>query len=225
MALAEPDTEIVMEEAPGARRMPEELVRLPPLERWRLESSFSQQSRLRRYSRSFALFNGHFLEVREGRKGQQRRAVFNLAFLEAGPVAHRVIAWRWIVFTLTALGAGIAAMAAGMLLPGSGALAVGILTAFQALRRSRYQWVFYTHVGRVPVFVLEPGWLMQADTRQFADLLSERIEGAHWLLPEGRDRLAAVMAEHRRLHDSGSVSTRRYERAKQRIMRGFSTAC
>ena len=224
MAVAEPDTEIVMEEAPGARRMPEELVRLPPLERWRLESSFTQQSRLKRYSRSLALFNGHFLEVREGRKGQQRRAVFNLAFLESGPVPHRVIAWRWMVITVMSLCAGIGAMAFGFLLPGSGVLALGVLTAFQVLRRSCYQWVFYTHLGRVPVFVLEPGWLMRAETRQFADLLSERIEGAHWLLPEGRDRLAAIMAEHRRLHDSGSISTRRYERAKQRIMKAFSRA-
>ncbi len=218
MAVAKPDTEIVMDQAPGTRRMPEELVQLPPLERWRLESSFAQQSRLKRYSRSFALFNGHFPEVREGRKGQQRRAVFNLAFLEAGPVPHRVIAWRWIAVTVTVLCAGMGAMAFGLLLLGSGMLAVGGLTAFQALRRSRYQWVFYTHVGRVPVFVLEPG----ADTRPFADLLSERIEGAHWLLPQGRDRLPAIMAEHRRLHDSGSISTRRYERAKQRIMNQFS---
>lgn len=223
MAVAEPDTEIVMEEAPGARRMPEDLVRLPPLEHWRLESSFAQQSRLRGYSRSFALFNGHFLEVRQGRKGQQRRAVFNLAFLEAGPVPHRVIAWRWILFTLLALSAGMGVMVFGLLLPGAGILAAGVLAAFQALRRSHYQWVFYTHVGRVPVFVLEAGWLMRAETRQFADLLTERIEGAHWLLPEGRDRLAAIMAEHRRLHESGCVSTRRYEGAKQRIMRGFSS--
>jgi hypothetical protein len=222
MAVAEPDTEIVMEVAPGSRRMPEELVRLPSMERWRLEYSFVQRSRIKGYSRSFALFNGHFLEVREGRKGQQRRAVFNLAFLESAPVPNRVIAWRWIVLTLMGLCAGIGAMATGLLLVGSGILAVGVLTAFQALRRSCYQWVFYTHLGRVPVFVLEPGWSAQLETRQFADLVSQRTEGAHWLLPEGRDRLAAIMAEHRRLHDSGSVSTRCYERARQRIMNRFS---
>ncbi len=224
MALAEANTAIVMEAAPGVRRMPEELVRLPPLDRWRLESSFTQQSRIKGYSRSLSLFNGHFLEVREGYRGQQRRAVLNLAFLEAGPLPQRFIAWRWIGLTALAVAAGVAAISSGWVLAGAAVLAVGILTAFQALRRSRLQWVFYTYVGRIPVFALEPGWLIPGSARQFADLLSERIEGAHWLLPQGRDRLAALMAEHRRLHDSGCVSGRRYERARQRIMKGFSRA-
>lgn len=86
-----------MEEAPCAQRMPEERVRLPPLDRWRLELSFTQRGGFRGVTRSFSLFKGHSLEVREGRQRQQRRAVLNQVFLKAGPVAHRVIAWRWLV--------------------------------------------------------------------------------------------------------------------------------
>lgn len=222
MAAPEPTTEIVMDEALGTRTTPQEMVRLPPLDSWRMERSFSQQSRLHRFRRSFSLFNGHFLELREGRRGHERRAVYNLAFLESQPRTRRFIAWRWVGVTALMLAAGVGVMWAGFLLAGSGILAAAALTLFQALRRSRYQLVFYSYVGGVPLFVLEPEWLVRGDAHAFAALLSERIEDAHWLLPRGRDRLAAIMAEHRRLHESGCLSQRRYERAKRRIMEGFS---
>jgi hypothetical protein len=225
MPLAESTTEIVMEKAPaGARLMPEDLVRLPPVDSWRLERSFSQRSRLEGQSRSLTLFNGHFLELSECKGRHQRRAVFNLAFLEAEPEVHRFIAWRWIGLGVASLGVGTLAMASGLLLAGSGLLALAILTGLQAVRRSRYQWVYFTHLGRTPLFVLEPGWVFRNDAEAFAGLLGERIEGARWLLPRGRDQLAAIMAEHRRLHESGCLSTRRYERAKRRILAAFSRA-
>lgn len=222
MALTESNRDIVPGAVPGASGMSEELVRLPPLDRWRLEASLNQRGRFQGGSRSLSLFNGHFLEVREAHRGRHRRAVLNLAFLEAGPVAHQKIAWRWLATTAVVLVAGLATMWRDLLLPGSGLLALGVLTGLQGLRRSGWQLVFYTHLGRVPAFVLEPGWLSRGEAERFADVLSERIQGAHWLLPQGRERLAAVMAEHRRLHDSGCVTTRQYERARQRIMSCFS---
>jgi hypothetical protein len=202
--------------------MPEDLVRLPPLDDWRLERSFNQHNRLDGCRRSLTLFNGHFLELNERKGRHHRRAVFNLAFLETTPELHRCIAWRWIGLSGAALVVGGLAMATGLLAAGSGMLALAILTGLQAARRSRYQLVFSTLVGRTPLFVIEPGWLFRGDAESFAALLGERIEGAHWLLPRGRDRLAAIMAEHRRLHESGSVSERRYQRAKRRILAAFS---
>lgn len=221
MDLAEPTTEIVMDEAPGARLMPDELVRLPPLDSWRMERSFAQHSRLHGRARSFTLFNGHFLELRESTRSRDRRSVFNLAFLDPEPLHWRYIAWRWLTLTAVLWAGGSLMIIMNGWLAGAAMVGAGVLTGIQSLRRSRRQLVFRTDLGRAALFVLDEGWITGRETREFAALLGERIRGAHTLLPRGRDRLAAEMAEHRRLRDSGSLSARRYDRAKQRIFARF----
>ena len=47
--------------------------------------------------------------------------------------------------------------------------------------------------------------------------LCERIEGAATILPTGEKRLAAEMAEHRRMLTEGWLSKARYDLAKHRI--------
>lgn len=221
MDIAESTTEIVMDEAPGGGLMPDELVRLPPLESWRMERSFTQHSRLHGRWRSFTLFNGHFLELRESTRSRDRRSVFNLAFLDPEPLHWRHVAWRWLTLTAVLLAGGVVTLVMNGWLVGVALMGVGVLTGFQTLRRSRRQLVFRTDLGRAALFVLDEGWITARETREFAALVGERVKGAHTLLPRGRGRLAAEMAEHRRLRDSGCLSARRYDRAKQRIFARF----
>lgn len=222
MALAvDSSSEIVMEVAPGSRLLPEDLVRLPPLETWRLERTLSQRSRIHHRQRNFTLFNGHYLEMRESLRSRERRAIFNLAFLDPEPRRHRRLAWRWLGGTLVLVALAAAAFIPGGPLPGAAILALAVLASFQVVRRSRDQLVFFTNVGRMPVFALDLGLVSGRDSREFAGLMAERIEGASVLLPQGRERLAAEMAEHRRLHESGAISKRAYEKAKQRIFASF----
>lgn len=222
MAVAvDSSTEIIMDEAPGIRMLPEDLVRLPPLESWRLERTLSQRSRIHDQRRNFTLFSGHYLEFRECRHGRERRAVLNLAFMDPLPRRHRCFAWRWGVAMLVALTGAGAALIAGSLIFAAAIAALGVLLAFQTLRRSRDQLVFVTNVGRVPVFALDLGLMSARDSREFAGWLGERAEGAAFLLPRGRQRLAVEMAEHRRLTESGAITRRAYEKAKQRIFASY----
>lgn len=222
MALAiDSSSEIVMEVAPGSRLLPEDLVRLPPLDTWRLERTLSQRSRIHHRQRNFTLFNGHYLEMRESLRSRERRAIFNLAFLDAEPRRYRRLAWRWLTVTLALAALASAAFALGGAFPGAAVLALAVLASFQVVRRSRDQLVFFTNVGRMPLFALDLGLVSGRESRDFAGLLSERIEGASVLLPRGRERLAAEMAEHRRLHESGAISKRSYEKAKQRIFANY----
>jgi hypothetical protein len=218
---AESETDIVVQGLPGQRLLPEELVRLPPAETWRLERSFSQHNRLHERMRSFTLFNGHFLELRETRGARERRGIFNLAFLDPQPVHHRHFAWRWLAAAMLPLAAGAFCMLQGWLLAGAGVLALSVLLAIQVLRRSRDQLIFVTNLGRAPLFVLDMGLTHRRAAREFADLISERVDGASSLLPSGRERLVAEMAEHRRLHDGGAISARRYDMAKRRLFARF----
>lgn len=225
MALAvEPSSEIMLDVPHGARLMPDDLVRLPPLESWRLERSFIQRSRVRGQDASFTLFNGHYLEMRESRRGRERKAIFNLAFLCPRPRLHRRLAASWFVATALLSISAIPAFWFGTPAIGVALVALGALAGLRALRRSRNQLVFVTNAGRAPVFALELGLVGGGETRAFAELLGERIDGAAMLLPRARERLAAEMAEHRRLLSSGAIGKRQYERARQRIFTRFSRA-
>ena len=51
--------------------------------------------------------------------------------------------------------------------------------------------------------------------------LSRRCEHAWQQLPQGKVRLAAEMAEHRRLHMAGAIDESQYRYAKQRIFRQY----
>lgn len=215
------DTTIVMEDVPGSRLMPEDLVRLPPLESWRLERSFSQRLPLHRMERSLTLFNGHFLELREKRRGRQRRAVFNLAFVNPEPLEKRFVAVRWLAGA-AAFGLLAAALLwGGWLLAAALAGASAILLVMQGGRRSHHRTIFYTAEGRAPLFSLELGWVAGRDCKAFAELIGERAQGSSTLLPDGRERLAVEVAELRRLHECGALSRRHYDVARKRIFARF----
>lgn len=225
MAVAvDSSTEIVMDVAPGSRLMPEELVRLPPLESWRLERTLTQRSRLHNRQRNFTLFNGHYLEMRESLRSRERRAIFNLAFMDPAPRRHRRVAWRWFIATAAALVLAVSMYFLAGVVAAGALLAAAVLIGFQALRRSRDQLVFFTNVGRVPAFALDLGLVGGRESREFAELVGERAEGAAVLLPAGRERLAVEMAEHRRLQESGAIGKRAYDKAKQRIFASFRGA-
>ena len=100
-------------------------------------------------------------------------------------------------------------------------LAVACLLLLAAMSAKPAYWVFHTASGQVPVCTIRGALLSSAAAEDFVNILRERIEGAEIVLPRGSRRLAAELAEHRRMLDSGCLSRRDYYGARQRLLNKF----
>src|SRR5690606_37052977 len=198
---------------PGMLEMPDEYVRVPTDQSRRDEYTFAQGSRFRS-TREFVLFNGHYLDCSE--RGQDKRVV-NLAYLSSNPVRVRDQAWRWLIASIVLVG-GVTLTAVYSQLVESLLLSVGAVVALYGYLNSlRSRIVFRTRCGGIAVFEIVASVLRRREAEQFVALLCERIEGAATILPMGEKRLAAEMAEHRRMLKEGWLSKARYDLAKHRI--------
>ncbi|MZR61725.1 hypothetical protein [Alcanivorax sp. DP30] len=165
---------------------------------------------------SLSLFNGRFVEYRRrGRKGHS--AVFNLAFVDPRPshdVHHALL--EWLVASL-----GLFAIATGAylqiwLLAATGAGWTAVLGVV-ARRKQRNRWVFFSRHGRIALFELPQSRADGERLQKLISILAKRGQLAWTALPAGKERLAAEVAEHRRLMAGGTISKDRYEIAKRRI--------
>ena len=95
------------------------------------------------------------------------------------------------------------------------ALATAALAGY--LVRVRERLIFRTRFGGIAVFEMAVGLFHRRQAENFLVLLQERIQGGAEILPAGEERLAAEMAEHRRMLQDGWLSPARYDLAKQRI--------
>lgn len=212
--------EINFDHVLATAREPDEYVRVP--ENRRVDATLVQRSRVRGQSRQVTLFNGHFLEWIEfnGRRPGRTRVV-NLAFVAPEPRLRQHIARRWwagaaLLAVLAGLGFWWSGSAAGAVLGG-----LAVIIAMSAARRSRRRLVFRTRYGGIAVFELYAGWRANAVTERFVAQLQERCREAETVLPGGRERLAAEMAEHRRLMKAGCLTEERYALAKKRLFSRF----
>ncbi len=206
----------------GAGSMPDELVRVPDSRERHLEHSFTWHALLNKRTRHFDLFNGHYLKVQERRGKRGRESIFNLAFVSAEPERRTYRPWGWLLVAGVMLGLGLALLWAQHWALAAAVTATVPLLAMQFARRCRNCLGFVSEMGHVPLFEVETIWASKAAAERFAALLVERIRAAEAVLPGGRERLAAEMAEHRRLVEDGSLSAERYELAKKRILQHFS---
>lgn len=211
--LAASTDEIVLQGLPGLQAMPDEYVRVPS-EETRRQEQVLELGRLGSRAR-FVLFNGHYLACDAGKSGDPR--VVNLAYLADTPVRVRQPAWRWLIATLVlAAGAGVTLALA----PSKEAALLGgftVIALLGYLHGVRTRIVFRTRYGGIAVFELNAGLLQRRKADAFASVLQERIDGAARILPGGDQRLAAEIAEHRRMLSEGWLSRARYDLAKKRI--------
>lgn len=208
------DNEIIMHAVPGALDMPDEYVRVPNEDSRRVEDRFSQGG-LNGKRSIFQLFNGHYLEV--SGKGQATRVV-NLAYLCLEPARVRDSAWQMAIATLVLMTGAAVTLVSGRY-PESfilGFSAVVALIAYISALKTRL--IFRTRFGCIAVFEL-PVYLFwrRRKASGFASVIQERIDGAARILPDGECRLAAEIAEHRRMLMEGWLSKTRYDLAKKRI--------
>lgn len=164
------------------------------------------------------LFNGHFLACQDRLQPQTSERVVNLAYLDARP--------RWSAGNLRqrlSLGAALVlpAFLAGVWSPAwAPALLVGLscLFAWLVMSARPSSCHFYTALAGVPVCRIDCPWWQQKAVMAFIEALQERIDGARVVLPSGRQRLAAELAEHRRMLVSGGLSRQHYESARARLL-------
>lgn len=213
--------EINFDDVLSTRRTPDEYVRVP--ENRRVDATLLQRSRVRGQSRQAVLFNGHFLEWVEYRgRRPLRTRVINLAFVAPQPRLRQHVAWSWwVAAAMVALASAAAFWFSGA---ESGAVLGGlaVIVAMAAARRCHRRLVFRTRYGGIAVFELYAGWLRHAATDQFVAQLQDRCSEAERILPRSRERLAAEMAEHRRLMKAGCLTEARYAMAKKRLFSRFS---
>lgn len=198
------------------------LLAVPAESDWKSEMVFLQTPGWWRPGRQVTLFNGRYLEWREKSGRSDSARVINLAFVKPEPVLQRTLAWRSMtIMVLSALVVGLSVYAAW--LPGvlGGALLV-LLSGLNSLRCSSASFQFVTRHGGVPVFALYRQRRDRDRVEKVLKAIGVRGQKAWTLLPKGKVRLAAEVAEHRRLADSGCLSKDAYEMAKQRIFSRYA---
>lgn len=206
-----------------ARIPDDDYISVPASERRRSEARLLQANPWQGFEVELELFNGHYLGLRDRLVPGQAEQVVNLAYLDPHPAYHAgdlpVRLRRVLMATLVPL------LMAAYLQSGSVPwvlLAICCLLLLAAMSATPGYWVLKTALGRVPVCTIRGGLLSSVTAAHFVGLVRERIEGAEIVLPKGSRRLAAELAEHRRMLDSGFLSRRDYDSARQRLLRRFS---
>lgn len=192
---------------------------VPPVEQRRLEFQLVQHRPWQEQESEFVLFNGHYLAIRDRRRPDQAERIVNLAYLDVRPSYHSGNLWLRLWSGICAL--SLVLIGTMLLAPQSVLLVslAGLSLLLLALMTARpSHWVFSTALGAVPVCEISSGLWRQGRAKHFVKLIMERAEGAKVVLPTGSKRLAAELAEHRRMLECGSLSRRHYETARQRLL-------
>lgn len=212
------DQEIVLSAVTDGGGLSEDFIRVPPVETRRVESSLTLTRVMCRWQ-EFVLFNGHFVSVRPYQKSER---VANLAYLSTQPVTVRESAWRWLLASIVIV-AGALTTAFIQQWQESVLLSIAAIAALVGYVAGRRDRVFFrTRFGGIAVFDLSVGLFQRAQARLFIALIQERISGAASILPDGDQRYAAEIAEHRRMLSEGWLSQSRYDVAKGRLFARYS---
>jgi hypothetical protein len=196
----------------------EDYVRVPPDDQRRVDACLVQQLPWLDSAPEWRLFNGHFLSLSDRRRPHMPERVINLAYLNPTP--------RWQPGDFrrrAAIAAVMAAIAAfGLLIHPEAALPLLLLlvsaVSWLVLSVRPGGWEFRTAIGDTPVCTIACPPFRRAECMGFVQLICERADGARVVLPTGSRRVAAEIAEHRRMLDSGVLSRRHYDAARQRLL-------
>ncbi|MCC1497795.1 hypothetical protein [Alcanivorax sp. 1008] len=202
------------------RMLADDCIAVPSSNQRRIESRLLQRSPRRDEEVELVLFNGHYVAIRDRRRPEVPERVINLAYLDPQPTYHAgdII----IRVSLVGLVSMLMIIVATVLQP-QALLMVAVaapcllLLALMSARLGR--WEFRTATGAISVCSVSRELFRHARPRRFVELLAERAEGAQIILPKGNKRLAAELAEHRRMLDSGWLSKRLYESARRRLLK------
>lgn len=205
-----------------ARILDNDYVSVPPSDQRRSDARLLQANPWQGFEVELELFNGHYLGMRNGLVPGQPEQILNLAYLDPHPVYHpgdlSVRLRRVLVATLVPL------LMAAYFQSGSVPwvlLAICCLLVLAAMSAKPGFWVLHTALGRAPVCTIRGGLLSSCTAEHFVSLVRERIEGAEIVLPRGSRRLAAELAEHRRMLEAGCLSRRHYDAAREHLLRQF----
>jgi hypothetical protein len=196
----------------------EQYVNVPEQHLRRVEAFLAQSLPWQDRAPVWELFNGHYLAVTDRRKPAMAERVIDLAYLNPSP--------RWVPGDLKRRVQIAAALAATALLamifyPDSAVsllLLAVVLTALLLLATRPGAWEFRTAIGDVTVCRIPASLMRRAESEAFVALVAERADGARVILPSGSRRIAAEMAEHRRMLEHGVLSVGRYQIARQRLL-------
>lgn len=207
-----------------SRILNDDYVAVPAADQRRSEARLLQRGPWQGREVEFELFNGHYLGIRDRLRPDQPERVLNLAYLRAQPDYQR---GDLLVRSRSVAMAGAMLLLVSALFQPSAlplvALAVLCLLALAAMSARPGRWLFSTALGAIPVCHISHRLWAPAEIEAFVSVISERIEGAQVVLPKGSRRLAAELAEHRRMLESGTLSRRHYESARERLLGRLKT--
>lgn len=205
-----------------ARILDDDYVSVPPSDRRRSEARLVQSNPWQGFEVELELFNGHYLGIHDRLALEQSEQILNLAYLDPRPV---YLAGDLPGRLCRVLLAALLPVLLAVFLQGGAApwvlLAVGCLLVLAAMSAKPANWVFRTALGKVPVCTIRGGLVSSGAAEHFVNVVRERIEGAEVVLPSGSRRLAAELAEHRRMLQSGCLSRDDYNSARQRLLSRF----
>lgn len=205
---------IVLHAALGADPSPDDDVRVPDETGRVVDDVLLQYGGPLRPRRRLVLFNRHYLEIDD----DVRRRVLNLAYLAPEPLEVREIAWRWLVAGLASAAGTLASAVAGSAVHALLLATMAAACLAVTVTTSRVRQIFRTRTGGIAVIEVNHWpWGRRASRAFAARLMAGIREAGQGSLPPTR-RLAAEMAEHRRMLTDGWLSRARYELAKKRIL-------
>lgn len=213
---------IVIDDVPWQRQQEDLLQPIPASSQRKAECKIECGAGFMQPKTRFVLCNNQFLLI-TAEKNPQQEQVINLAYLHAEPSITQKIIWHWLsaaagAITLTALAAWLEFYFLGLVF-----LLIGSLCALQFYDSARKRYVFHTCIGGMAVLDFSFHLYDRHKTgHKWIHLLQRRIVSAAKTLPKGDDRLRSELAEHRRLLAGEIISQKRYELAKQRILKRFS---
>ena len=189
----------------------------------RIEETLHQRVHWHELERTLTLCNGHYLLIEEWSHDHDvgndvAEQLVNLACLDAEPefIAGDIVRRVQVGVAASVL----VAVFSLLFLPALTLMLLWLplaLTALAVMAARPGRWLFRSALARAPVVEVLSPLGAAAAARDFVALLSERIQGAEVVLPRGSQRLAAELAELRRLLRCRLLSKHEFELARQRL--------
>ncbi len=193
----------------------------------KLGESLLQVNSLKAVNHRFQLYDGKHLLIDVEHKKKRRQFRVDLALLNAEPVHHRVIEWKWLAISLAGICILVLAifLVVRQLLGVEIGIALGVVGLGDALLffaiflyRMQDDYIFHSRFGGARLFVMEN---KKPDLRQFEDFLGMLEQRIHklWRNITIEAALISELKMCRRLRDTQIINEASYTRARTAIFR------
>jgi hypothetical protein len=213
---------IVMDDVPWPRQQEEVQQPVPASHQRKPECKILSSRGFLQPKTRHVLLNRHFMAL-SAEKNPDHEQLINLAFLSPKASITTKIDWRWLTGALFNAGCAVVLIYAQYLLPAAVFSVLAFLCGLNFFDTARKRYVFHSRLGSIAL--LDYSFHLFGFKKhgpQWIALLQQRIVTSAQQLPKGEQRLKAELAEHRRLFNAGYINQRRYDLAKQRILKRFS---